>query len=502
MFSKNEILNLFQKEDSICRVLSENYFEVRKMKQRIEGYGFFLELDIKNIPLNKCLITNNHILKEDNIKIGKLIKIEYKNKEKIIDITENRRVFTSQELDYTLIEILDKDKISSFFKINPDFLNEPENFIGKEIFILCLYKGLSFSTGEILKIKDNIIIHDCSTGRGCWGSPIIDRYNLSILGIHFATSHQNHNEKFSTSISSIINDIKDKFYIITTFNYKDKYKDLEIIGSGNYGTVYKAKIKDKDNYIAIKVINKDDMKNRLRSEYNKNNVEYEFYLYIKKSIKNEIENMKICMEDNINSVKFYELYDTEKEFAIVMELCDDNLQNILNKKNEGFNKDEIYKILTQLNNTFKIMSKNYIIHRDIKLENILIKYEDKKKSKFTIKLTDYGVSRKLISLSKKCKTYEGTLITMSPEIMAGEEHDNETDLWSLGVIIYQLFFKKYPYNGLTEVAIYNQINKFGQTILDKTGDEKLDDLIRKLLVKNPKDRIKWEGYFNHPFFKK
>ena len=185
-----------------------------------------------------------------------------------------------------------------------------------------------------------------------------------------------------------------------------------------------------------------------------------------------------------------------------MELCDDNLQNILNKRNTGFNKDEIYQIIKQLNNTFKIMSENKIVHRDIKLENILVKYENKEKSKFIVKLTDYGVSRKIISLSKKCKTYAGTLITMSPEILAGEEYDNECDLWSLGVIIYQLFFKKYPYDGLTEVAIYKKITEFGQRLLSKTGDEKLDDLLRKLLEKDPKKRIKWNDYFEHPFFKK
>ena len=93
----------------------------------------------------------------------------------------------------------------------------------------------------------------------------------------------------------------------------------------------------------------------------------------------------------------------------------------------------------------------------------------------------------MISLSRKCITYAGTITTMSPEILAGEEYDNETDLWSLGVIIYQLFFKKYPYNGATEVAIYKRINELGQAVLNKTGDENLDDLIRKL--------------FNHPFFK-
>ena len=64
---------------------------------------------------------------------------------------------------------------------------------------------------------------------------------------------------------------------------------------------------------------------------------------------------------------------------------------------------------------------------------------------------------------------------MSPEILAGEEYDNEADLWSLGVIIYQLFFKKYPYDGATEVAIYKKINELGQKILKETGDKNLDD---------------------------
>ena len=207
------------------------------------------------------------------------------------------------------------------------------------------------------------------------------------------------------------------------------------------------------------------------------------------------------MKNNINSVQFHELYDTEKEYAIVMELCDGNLQNILNKRSSGFNRDEVLDIIKQLNNTFKIMSENKIIHRDLKLENILIKYDDKNKSKFTVKLTDYGVSRKILTLSQKCNTYAGTIMTMAPEILEGEEHDIKCDLWSLGVIIYQLFFKKYPYDGETEVAIYNKIKKFGQRIIKKTGDEKFDNLIMKLLVEDPGKRLSWKEYFEDSIFK-
>ena len=63
-----------------------------------------------------------------------------------------------------------------------------------------------------------------------------------------------------------------------------------------------------------------------------------------------------------------------------------------------------------------------------------------------------------------------------------------------------VYFKEIPYKGKTEIALCNEINKYGQKILKKTGDENLDDLIRKLLQKDPTKRITWEEYFNHPFF--
>ena len=286
MISKNEILDLFKKEDSICQINFEKILDDRLFHGF--GNGFFLKLDneeIKDIPFNRCLITNNHILNEENIKNGRRIKIIYRKKEKIIEITGNRRVFTNKELDYTLIEILDKDKIDHFFHINKKALNELEIFKDREVFILSFKRGyddLYYSSGKILSIKNDDIFHNCETLIS--GSPIIDRYdNLSILGLHYGSIQKDRKilYKKGTTISSIIRDIKDKLPIITSFNYTEKYKDLEIIGKGNFGTVYKGKIKDKtdkDNYIAIKVINKDEQKNRLRTVFNKNNIEDEFNL--------------------------------------------------------------------------------------------------------------------------------------------------------------------------------------------------------------------------------
>ena len=115
--NKNEIIELFKKEDAMCKIISQKI--INGILKPIKGTGFFLELDIKDIPFKKCLITNNHILNENDIKINKEIIFEYKNKKKIIKIKEDRKVYTNKELDYTCIEIFNKDEIKeNRFSIN------------------------------------------------------------------------------------------------------------------------------------------------------------------------------------------------------------------------------------------------------------------------------------------------------------------------------------------------------------------------------------------------
>jgi len=265
-------------------------------------------------------------------------------------------------------------------------------------------------------------------------------------------------------------------------DYTQYYEIKDKIGNGHFGEVFKGINKKSGEIRAIKIIKiKNDMK----------------------YINNELNNMKICSEENVNSVKYYESFYYKDELIIVMELCDNSLQKLLDDRNEGFTSEQIFNIMSQLNNTFKIMHKNKIIHRDIKLDNILIKYIDNNDNNdsninFIVKLTDYGISKQLENTNT---TSMGTNETMAPEILEGEKHFvNKCDLWSIGIIIYQLYFKEYPYKG-TQVAIYNKIKKLGKKILRKTKDEKLNNLIDSLLIKEPEKRINYEDYFNHPFFK-
>ena len=112
-------------------------------------------------------------------------------------------------------------------------------------------------------------------------------------------------------------------------------------------------------------------KKRLIDEYKRRNIKIPTSAEMKPEIDrffNEYNNMKIVQgqnNDNEYTVKLYEHFYNNNEFIIVMELCDDNLLNVFAKKKENFTPEDIFELLTQLNNSFKIMAVNKLLHRAI-----------------------------------------------------------------------------------------------------------------------------------------
>jgi surface protein len=275
--------------------------------------------------------------------------------------------------------------------------------------------------------------------------------------------------------------------------FKDKYELGKKIGGGGFGTIKEATIKNKDKKeeekVAVKIIDKEHIINSFISENDYNVPTEEQKQSIYKEIYNEINIMQLVQEkNNRNTVKYLEKYDNENELAIIMELCDTDLKKMLTNKSKPFNDKEVLEILTQLNNTFIILYEHKIYHRDLSLDNILIKEE---KDKAIYKLSDYGISKKLVTLKKHFSTKAGKDDYMAPEINQGP-YDGKCDLWSLGIIIYILIKKKNPSKG-----ILNIISK-----AELSNNPDLNDLIRRLLIKEPKERLTWDEYFIHPFFKK
>ena len=190
------------------------------------------------------------------------------------------------------------------------------------------------------------------------------------------------------------------------------------------------------------------------------------------------------------SVEIYDYYNDDNYYYIVMEKCDGDLSDLLEKKKE-FSEEEIRNIFLQLNKAFKVMYEKKIIHRDLKPQNIFIKYTSSSKNDFIVKLGDFGISRQY--QQKSFSTKAGTFEYMAPEIIFSENKKNyvptKCDLWSIGVIIYKLKFNEIPFSFIS-----------GE-IPSKFKEEKLNDLIKKLIVVKPEQRINWEDYFEHPFFK-
>ena len=154
--------------------------------------------------------TNNHILNNNKIEIGKEIEFEYLKNIKKIKITKNRKVFTNEKLDYTCIEIFNTDEINKFFRVDETIFFNKDCIKNKEIFILQYPYGekLCYGLGRILDIKDNLIIHSASTLEGSSGSPLIKRYNNNIIfGIHLG-GDKIKKYNFATPFDNIIIDIK------------------------------------------------------------------------------------------------------------------------------------------------------------------------------------------------------------------------------------------------------------------------------------------------------
>ena len=307
---------------------------------------------------------------------------------------------------------------------------------------------------------------------------------------------------YNKTIRDYFCNISEDILIIVENSYKNyEYEIIEPIDETPFTSIYKAKILNldkKDEFVAVKKIFKDKIKKEMRYKIKKSVVDEEDFKNEITKFNKEIENMKICQCEN--SVKINDFLDTEKEFIIIMELCDQNLMDILVEKEEGFNTEEILNILLQLNKAFKLMKENKIIHRDIKTNNILVKYLNKEKTKYKVLLCDYGISRQIASMTQNYMSHVGTHCYTAPEILNDEIYNYKCDLWSLGITIYEMYTKELPYEAESEKGLLNQINEKGKTVLDVIEDDKLKNLLEKLLEKNQNKRISWDDYFKDPFF--
>ena len=176
----NIILN--QMKFSVCKIL----------KVEVNGTGFFCNLPYKSKVL-PFLITNNHILNNEDIKIDKSIKLWINNEFKNIKIDEKRIVMTNEKLDFTLIEIkkdIDNIDIKNCLELN-ESINIEEQYINEVYANSSIYaihypkdENVVVSYGLMSQIFENEIHHLCNTEGGSSGAPILSLKDFKVIGIH------------------------------------------------------------------------------------------------------------------------------------------------------------------------------------------------------------------------------------------------------------------------------------------------------------------------------
>ncbi|KAI0093000.1 kinase-like domain-containing protein [Irpex rosettiformis] len=136
----------------------------------------------------------------------------------------------------------------------------------------------------------------------------------------------------------------------------------------------------------------------------------------------------------------------------------------------------------QLIDALEYMHNKGVIHRDLKPENLLLD------DNFRLKLTDFGTGKILSSGVERSKTWVGTAQYISPELLDSSETSKSSDLWSLGCILFQMVSGRFAFQGLSEYLTWQKIKQLDYSF-PEGFDEQAKDLVQKLLVRNPAERL-------------
>ena len=259
-------------------------------------------------------------------------------------------------------------------------------------------------------------------------------------------------------------------------SYISFYKFGRVIGKGAFGKVNLGLHILTGRIVAIKSFNK--------TKFTKENQ--------KKKIMNEINLMKNL--NHFSVVKLLDTVETEKYILLIMEnVLGGDLLSFIKKRNKLQEKTAKF-IFKQLLQSIKYIHSKNIVHRDIKLDNILIDLNN------NIKLCDFGVGKYISNYNEILSEQCGTPAYIAPEVVSGDGYSGfPVDIWSSGVVLYSLLMGSIPFKaqnlnelqGLIMSGNYKQIEGISKNA---------NDLLNKLLEINPNKRINVDEALNHPWF--
>ena len=462
-----------------------------KNRQQYHKYSQSQSLDKKAKDLNKKIIHNMN-----NIKIKNNILFEKKvcdNKSKIETKSNSGKVNTSNYNNLNRDKDKNKDKEKKAIHLF-DLIDSKEN--SKEIIEKNKIENTKENKNNIFSFKINNNENNNKNNK--------NEYKTSEIKKIISINNDFEDMIYIPDSPEIINRAQDNI-ILTTMSkdcdyYRDemeqlsnyiknyykkngKYPESRIefylygrqIGHGAFGKVNLALHIASGRLVAIKTFSKKHLKNK----------------HAKQKIKNEISILSRLRHPFINQI--LDSFETDKHIFIIMEYVCGDLLGFIRKR--GKLSESISKLIfKQLIEGLKYIHRKKIVHRDIKLDNILIDLTN------TVKICDFGVSRKL-SKGDVMHEHCGTPAYIAPEIFGNKGYEGYLcDVWSAGVTLYYMLSGIQPFkaNSMKDLESIVLQGKFEEI---EDVSQEANDLIEQMLQVDPKNRITIDNILKHPWLK-
>ncbi|XP_062974833.1 serine/threonine-protein kinase 33 isoform X2 [Elgaria multicarinata webbii] len=238
------------------------------------------------------------------------------------------------------------------------------------------------------------------------------------------------------------------------------------LGQGSFGVVIEATHKETGIKWAIKKVNREKAGSSAV-----------------KLLEREVSILKRVNHEHI--IHLEEVFETPKRMYLVMELCEDGeLKEILLRKRQ-FTENETRHIIQSLASAIAYLHRKDIVHRDLKLENILVKSSDideQNEMKLNIKVTDFGLAvQKMGGSESMFQSTCGTPIYMAPEVISAHDYSQQCDVWSIGVIMYMLLCGEPPFMAGSEEKLFEVIKK-GELHFKRSNWELVSEAAKNVLL--------------------
>lgn len=255
------------------------------------------------------------------------------------------------------------------------------------------------------------------------------------------------------------------------------YGKGKLLGKGGFARCYEMTDLSNNKMYAVKVIPQSRVSKPHQRE----------------KITNEIDLHRSLSHKHV--VKFSHYFEDLENIYIFLELCSRKSLAHIWKERRTLTEPEVRYYLRQIISGLKYLHSRGILHRDLKLGNFFIN------ENMELRLGDFGLAAKLETVEQRKKTICGTPNYLAPEVLNRQGHGTESDVWSLGCVMYTLMCGNPPFETLDLKETYKCIKEVRYT-LPSTISPAAQKLISSILQKNPSDRLTLDQILNHEFFTK